>query len=79
MKLTYLDGLTGDGIDRARCPHLELVQYHVPETLVIHDADVDVRREFLTGDAGVHRFVAVVVVACGKKLLPKIVNSGIFL
>ena len=38
---------------------LELVIDHVPETLVIHDADVNVRVELLARDAGIHRLVAV--------------------
>ena len=48
------------------------------ETLVIHDADVDVRREFLAGDARVHGFVAVIVVSCRKELFPKVVDCPIF-
>ena len=66
------------GINRPRSTDLELVEDHVPETLIVDNTNVDVRGELLPGDPGIHWFVAVVVVARSKKLLPEVVNCGIF-
>ena len=66
-------------VDRPCRAHLEFVEYHVPEALVVYDADVDVGCELLPGDAGVHRFVAVVVVSRSKKLLSEVVYGSILL
>ena len=76
--LAYLDGLARHRVDGTRCAHLELVEDHVSQALVVDDADVDVRRELLAGDPRVHRLVAVVVVAGGEELLAKIVDSRVF-
>ena len=51
----------------------------MPEALVVYDPDVDVGCELLPGDAGVHGFVAVVVVSSGEKLLSEVVYSSVFL
>ena len=60
--MAYLHRLSCDRIDRTCRPHLELVQHHVTEALIVYDTDVDVSSEFLTGDARVQRLVAIVVV-----------------
>lgn len=75
----HLDRLSCDGIDRSSCSDLELVQHHVAQTLVVDNADVDVCSELLTCDAGVHWFVAIVVVARRNELLAEVVNCSIFL
>lgn len=72
-----LDRLSRDGIDRSRRPHLEFIVYHVSETLVVDDTQVDVRCELLSGDARVHRFVAPVVVTRGDELFTKVINGGV--
>ena len=76
--MTYLDGLAGDGIDGTCRPDLELVEDHVAQALVVDDADVDVRRELLPGDPGVHRLVPIVVVPGSEQLLAKVVDGGVF-
>lgn len=63
---SYLDRLSREGVDRSRRSHLEFVQHHVAQALVVHDPDVDVRGELLSGNTGVHWLVAVVVVAGGE-------------
>ena len=49
------------------------------ETLVVNHTDVDVGCEFLTGDAGIHWFVAVVVVPSGQELIAKVADGGVLL
>jgi hypothetical protein len=56
---------------------LELVQNHVPQTLVVHDTKVDVGGKLLARDAGVHRLITVVVVAGREKLLAEVVHCGV--
>jgi hypothetical protein len=57
---------------------LELVQNHVPETLVIDNTEIDVGGKLLAGDARIHGLVAVIVVASCKELFPEIVNRCVF-
>lgn len=47
----YLDWLTCDRVNRACGPDLEFVENHVPQTLIINDAYVYIRRKLLSGDA----------------------------
>jgi hypothetical protein len=56
---------------------LELVEYHVPQPLIIDHPKVDVRGKFLTCDTRIHWLVAVIVVPSSTKLLAKIIDSGI--
>lgn len=79
IRSTHLHWLPCEWIDGPCRSHLEFVKHHVPEALVVHDPDVNVGCELLPGDAGVHRFVAIVVVSRGEKLLPEIVYSSILL
>ena len=48
------------------------------KTLVIHDANVDVRREFLAGDARIHGFVAIIVVSCCEELVAEVIDRLVF-
>lgn len=59
----YLDGLPGQWINGSSCPHLELVENHVAQPLVVDDTKIDVGSEFLSSDARVHRFISIVVVS----------------
>ena len=74
----YLDGLARNWINGTRGPYLEFVQYHMSKTLVVHDTEVNVRRELLACDSGIHWLVAIVVVSCGEKLLAEVVNGSVF-
>ena len=74
---TYLDGLSGQWVDRPCRPDLELVQDHMSETLVVDNSDVNVRGELLASDPGVHWLVAIVVVPRGLELFTKVINRGI--
>ena len=49
----------------------------MPQALVIHDAEVDVGRELLPGDARVHRLAAEVVVPRREQLLAEVVDRGV--
>ena len=62
-KTTNLHRLSSNRIHWASSSDLELVEHHVPESLVVHNAKIDVCRELLPGDSRIHRFVAVVVVS----------------
>ena len=75
----YLYWLLRHWVYWSSCTNLEFIQNHVTKTLIEDNADIYIRCKLLTSNPRIHGFVAVVVVACGKKLLPKIVNSGIFL
>lgn len=59
---TDLDGLACHWINGACSSDLELVQHHVPQTLIVDDTEIDVGCELLACDARVHWLVAVVVV-----------------
>lgn len=72
-----LDGLAGERGDGTGGADLVLVVDHVAETLVVDDADVDVRAELLARDAGVHGLVAVVVVAGALELVPEVLDGGL--
>lgn len=75
--LAALDRLARERIDRAGRPDLELVVDHVPQPLVVDEAEVDVGRKLLAGDARVHGLVAVVVVAGGNELLAKVLDRRV--
>lgn len=74
---THLDRLTSKGIDGACRSYLKLVENHVTEALVIHNADVDVRCKFLASDARVHGLVAIIVVSCCDELFTKIIDRPV--
>lgn len=75
----YFDGLACDGVDWSRRPHLELVEDHVSQSLVIDDANVDIRCELLTGYTRIHGLVAIIIVSRGQELLAEVFYCGIFL
>lgn len=75
----YLDWLARHGVDWAGRPHLEFVQHHMPQSLIIDDADVDVGCELLPCDAGVHRLVSIVIVPCSEELFAEVVDGPVFL
>ena len=76
-------------VDGARGAHLRLVgdlpvknggcPHHVSETLVVHDADVDVRLQLVAPDAAVEGLAPVVVEARRLQLLAKIVHGALLL
>ena len=78
LKQAYLHWLLRNRIDGTCCPYLEFIEHHVSQTLIEHNADVDVCCELLSGYARVHRFVPVVVVSGSEQLLPEIVDGGVF-
>lgn len=59
----HLHWLAGYLVNGPDCPHLELVQHHVSETLIIYNTEINIGMEFLTGDSGVHGLISKVVVA----------------
>ena len=49
----------------------------MPQSLIVDDANIDVRRELLPGYSRVHRFVTIIIVPCGQKLLAEVVDGGV--
>lgn len=72
-----LHGLSRHRINRPCRSDLEFVVHHVSETLIVDNAEVDIRSKFLTCDTRIHRFVAPVVVTSGYKLFTEMVNGGV--
>ena len=60
---THLDGLACERIDWTGCAHLELVEHHVTQTLIVDYSKVDVCCELFACDPRVHGFISVVVVS----------------
>lgn len=79
IESTYLDRLTSDLIDRTSRADLKLIEHHVAQPLIVDHAEVNVRMELLPRYPGVHWLVAVIVVTGRLKLLPKVVDSPVFL
>lgn len=77
FETTYLDRLACHRIHRTSCSYLEFIQHHVSQSLVVNHAKVDVSRELLSCDAGVHWLVAVVVVTSCHKLVAEVVNRSV--
>ncbi|KAG5459468.1 MAG: hypothetical protein BJ554DRAFT_127 [Olpidium bornovanus] len=73
--LAAFQRLLREVVHRARRPDLVLVRHHVPQPLVVHDADVDVRLELLARHPAVHGLVAVVVVTGFQQLLAEVVRG----
>jgi len=71
------DWLARDGVDGPRGPDLELIADHVPEPLVVHDAEIYVGGELAARDAAVHGFVAVEVVARLQQLVAEEVACSV--
>jgi hypothetical protein len=71
---TNLYWLTGQRIDRASGPDLKLVVDHMSQSLIVDQTEIDIRVELFTRDAGVHRFVSVIVVSGSFELFPKVVD-----
>jgi hypothetical protein len=76
-RAAHLNRLTGYWIDRTSCTDLELVEYHVTQSLVVDHADIDVRSKFLSSYAGVHRFIAKTIVSRSQELFAEIINRSI--
>lgn len=70
-----LDGLLRNWVNRACSPDLEFVENHVPQTLVVDHAYVDVCCELLARDPRIHRLIAVIVVPGFQELLAKVVDG----
>jgi hypothetical protein len=75
----HLDWLSCDLIDGTCRAHLELIQDHVAQSLVIDHSDIDVGSELLACDSGIHGLIAVIVISGGEKLISKVRNCGVFL
>ncbi len=58
----HLNRLSCQWVNRASGSHLKLVEYHMPQSLIIDHTEVDVGSKFLTGYPRIHRFIAIVVV-----------------
>ena len=67
------------GVYGACCSHLEFIQHHVPQTLVVDDAQIDVGGKFLARNSRVHWFISVIVVPSRKELLAKVVYGCVLL
>ena len=76
-RASHLDRLTGQWVDRPSRSDLEFVIHHVPETLVVDHADVDVCGELFSRDSRIHRLIAVVVVPRGQELLAKVLGRSV--
>ncbi len=77
-KFPYLDGLSRKRIHGPGRSHLELVQHHVSQPLVVDHTQVDVRSELLPCDARVHGLVPVVVVPRREQLFAKVIYRRVF-
>jgi hypothetical protein len=55
--------------------YLELVSHHVPQALVVHQANVDVTGHLLTRDTADQRLLAVLGKAAGLQPLPEVLDG----
>mmetsp|Transcript_2207 Transcript_2207/g.6657 ORF Transcript_2207/g.6657 Transcript_2207/m.6657 type:complete len:452 (-) Transcript_2207:1102-2457(-) len=79
VELAPLDGLPRLRVHRALGAHLVLVGHHVPETLIIDNAKVDVKLHLAPVDARVHGLRARVGVTRSDELAAEVVRSGLTL
>jgi hypothetical protein len=77
--LSAFNGLLCEIVDRTRCTDLVLVRDHVPQTLIVYDANVNIRFKFLAGNSRVHGLVSIVIEASGRKFLPEKLGCGMVL
>mmetsp|Transcript_48343 Transcript_48343/g.151932 ORF Transcript_48343/g.151932 Transcript_48343/m.151932 type:complete len:203 (+) Transcript_48343:526-1134(+) len=69
--------LLSERVDRPARAHLVLVRHHVPQPLVVDDADKDLHLHLGAVEARVHRLGAVVRKAGRAQLLPKVVHRTV--
>jgi len=66
-------------IVRSGGTRLRLIADHMPEALVVNAADENVNLHLDALNAGVHRLIAVIIVALFHELLTKVVNDVVVL
>jgi hypothetical protein len=73
----HLYRLSCQWVHRTSSSHLKLVEYHMPQPLIIDHSKVDVGSKLLACYARVHWFVTIVVVSSSTKLPAEVIYGSV--